>query len=119
MRFQQKDKFLIQIAKEKPYSYSIFVIQQVRRILLSVDTGKLWSQNKFKSLLKWCHNALCHHVETMIEYFQKFLLERHTEVRFQVFVLNIIHVSFLNEEREHISSCYPNKQKSNHRLLYA
>ena len=42
IRFQQKDKSLIEIANEKPKDYSIKQFYgQVRSILLSVDTGKL------------------------------------------------------------------------------
>ena len=44
-KFQQKDKCLIEIAKENAKVYSI------KCILLFVNKGKLWSQNKYKKAM--------------------------------------------------------------------
>ena len=67
MRFQQKDKSLIEIAKEKPYHYSSkqFHGAGKKYSLICKKNGKIMIPKQIQKTLVECyHNVLCHTGET-------------------------------------------------------
>ena len=80
IRFQQKDKYLIGIVKEKPNDYSIKQFDGAGKTYsLICKQMKIMIPNQIQriTLIEWYHNVLCHPGETR----STFLLERPTKVR--------------------------------------
>ena len=69
MRFQQKDKSLIEIVKEKPNDYSIKHFHGAgKKYSLICRHGKIVIPKSIqKTLVEWYHNVLCHPGETRTE----------------------------------------------------
>ena len=69
MRFQQKDKSLIEIAKEKPKDYSIKQFHGAgKKYSLICRRGKIVIPKQIqKTLVEWYHSVLSHPGETRTE----------------------------------------------------
>ena len=69
MRFQQKDKSLIEIAKEKPKDYSIKQFHGAgKKYSLICRRGKIVIPKQLqKTLVEWYHSVLSHPGETRTE----------------------------------------------------
>ena len=66
MRFQRKDKSLIEIAKEKPKHNSIKQFKQAGKMYsLICKNGEIMNPKQIqKALVEWYHSVLCHPGET-------------------------------------------------------
>ena len=63
MRFQQKDKSLIEIAKEKPNDSSIKQFHGAGKtdsLICKHEKNCDPKTNTNENLVEWCHNVLCH-----------------------------------------------------------
>ena len=98
MRFQQKDKHLIETAKEKPKDYSIENFYGVDNMysLICRHWKNVIPKQIQKTLIDWYHNIPCHPGETRTELSigQNIVSGKAYKSAYTMFVLNDTHINF-------------------------